>query len=866
MSIIAQARANYTFRPQQEGDLGFEKGNIINVISMPEGGWWEGELNGNYGVFPNNYVEVIQNAPPQQTIPPPLNLTNITPSEVKEAQTSVNQDDDYYSYDENSFDQGFYSSSFSAPTPKGTQQPAQQTAPKAVQQPPQATVQPQSQPGNKTSLRSAQNVKPQVNNPPVTQVNNPPSAVTNQGQQKRPGQGQVNPTTVQGFTPTPVQGFSPTTVQGFTPTPVQGFTPTPVQGFSPTPVQGFTPTPVQGFSPTTVQGFTPTPVQNFTPTPVQNFTPTPVVQGFNPTPVASNPPPQNQNAPAISKRPVNLERKVQNVPEQISFKGVLRSTSANPQPTNSQPANPQQTFTPTPVQNFTPTPVQTFTPTPVVQPTTSSLPNTDIAINAVLQGPPSILHPVGIKTVHGKYLTLEKIGDQLSAEGTTLRTKQVFVLETDGTGKFAFRTYSGKYLSVDRELTATAKSKEVNEWFSLIWKDGITFIQAANGKFISVDQRSKINLVNNVSSPNEEFELVMDIHPHINLTSQSRFITTEKEEVFAKNPTAFGRASLLTRVEGIGRGQHAIRGVTGKFWTVDSQGNVKADGNQKDESTMFAFEYYGNHLAIKSISAGKYLSIQGQGIKAVSSKVTQKEIFQLLHAAPQIVLRANNNKLVSFQGSNLMTNKEQITNESIFILEGVGDKWALKTEKELYVSVKPAQGAVQVDAKTRTATELYDLEYVEGKVAIKSNANGKYWSAKPLGAIDSKADYPSQLEFFELYFFNRPAIILQTSQQSYIGILDGVKIRTNKAKGDPFFLQFQEGKYSFKGGPPPGMFWNVGSDTRITLGQQPEWFYIEFTKGKLAIKTESNKYLRSENQGFLASVADEIKETELFDF
>lgn len=54
-------------------------------------------------------------------------------------------------------------------------------------------------------------------------------------------------------------------------------------------------------------------------------------------------------------------------------------------------------------------------------------------------------------------------------------------------------------------------------------------------------------MVNNVSSPNEEFELVMDIHPHINLTSQSRFITTEKEEVFAKNPTAFGRASLLTR-------------------------------------------------------------------------------------------------------------------------------------------------------------------------------------------------------------------------------------------------------------------------------------------------------------------------------
>lgn len=91
-----------------------------------------------------------------------------------------------------------------------------------------------------------------------------------------------------------------------------------------------------------------------------------------------------------------------------------------------------------------------------------------------------------------------------------LRNKQVFVIETDGNGKFAFRAANDKYLAADRfviyhwsyfssyfsiyrELTANSTTKEVNEWFNLFWKDGIAYIQAASGKFISVDQRNKIS-------------------------------------------------------------------------------------------------------------------------------------------------------------------------------------------------------------------------------------------------------------------------------------------------------------------------------------------------------------------------------------
>lgn len=82
-------------------------------------------------------------------------------------------------------------------------------------------------------------------------------------------------------------------------------------------------------------------------------------------------------------------------------------------------------------------------------------------------------------------------------------------------------------------------------------------------------------MVSSVTSQDQEFEIVFDMHPHINIFSQGRYITVEKEEVFAKNPTPFGRSSLIAIVDGGPKGQYALRAVTGKFWAVDAQGIVK---------------------------------------------------------------------------------------------------------------------------------------------------------------------------------------------------------------------------------------------------------------------------------------------------
>lgn len=53
MIPITHAHTNTQTSPQ----LQFEKGDLVMVTKMIDGGWWEGVCNGKVGWFPGNYVE-----------------------------------------------------------------------------------------------------------------------------------------------------------------------------------------------------------------------------------------------------------------------------------------------------------------------------------------------------------------------------------------------------------------------------------------------------------------------------------------------------------------------------------------------------------------------------------------------------------------------------------------------------------------------------------------------------------------------------------------------------------------------------------------------------------------------------------------
>ena len=53
-------RALYDYDADDRTSLSFQQGDIIQVITQLESGWWDGVINGVRGWFPSNYCAVVQ--------------------------------------------------------------------------------------------------------------------------------------------------------------------------------------------------------------------------------------------------------------------------------------------------------------------------------------------------------------------------------------------------------------------------------------------------------------------------------------------------------------------------------------------------------------------------------------------------------------------------------------------------------------------------------------------------------------------------------------------------------------------------------------------------------------------------------------
>lgn len=54
----------FDYEAQQDDELSLAVGDIIVNIRRDDGGWWEGELGGRRGLFPDNFVRVSEHSRP----------------------------------------------------------------------------------------------------------------------------------------------------------------------------------------------------------------------------------------------------------------------------------------------------------------------------------------------------------------------------------------------------------------------------------------------------------------------------------------------------------------------------------------------------------------------------------------------------------------------------------------------------------------------------------------------------------------------------------------------------------------------------------------------------------------------------------
>ncbi|XP_059677088.1 dynamin-binding protein [Gavia stellata] len=88
---LGQARALMDLSAQLEEELDFREGDVINIVGVPEPGWFEGELRGRRGIFPEGFVELLTplraagtSADPEPTETCDTNGTVVMPSKEEE--------------------------------------------------------------------------------------------------------------------------------------------------------------------------------------------------------------------------------------------------------------------------------------------------------------------------------------------------------------------------------------------------------------------------------------------------------------------------------------------------------------------------------------------------------------------------------------------------------------------------------------------------------------------------------------------------------------------------------------------------------------------------------------------------------------
>ncbi|XP_060044397.1 intersectin-2 [Erinaceus europaeus] len=63
---VCQVIAMYDYAANNEDELNFSKGQLINVLSKDDPDWWQGEISGVTGLFPSNYVKMTTDSDPSQ--------------------------------------------------------------------------------------------------------------------------------------------------------------------------------------------------------------------------------------------------------------------------------------------------------------------------------------------------------------------------------------------------------------------------------------------------------------------------------------------------------------------------------------------------------------------------------------------------------------------------------------------------------------------------------------------------------------------------------------------------------------------------------------------------------------------------------
>ena len=472
----------------------------------------------------------------------------------------------------------------------------------------------------------------------------------------------------------------------------------------------------------------------------------------------------------------------------------------------------------------------------------------------------SLKWTVGLKNCANKYLTAEDFQNKVTSNGTTLRKKQIWVVESiDPIARtVSLKNCHGRYLTSDKDGKLDTSGEEVGgdqTFFFKVQDDGrIAILNVAHNRYVGGMGDSLTGYDQTVGEANL-YVVQLAIHPQLNLRNVNRdryCHLVDEQEVRCDEEIAWGYdAMFILEFHG---SKYAIRTANNKY--LSRTGDL-LDTVTKD--ALFTLVLYGLQVAFLD-DEGKYLTAVGASATVMSRRsiIGKDELFELSDSQSQFSMIAPNAKFLSIrEGIEVRATQGSLQDTEIFQLEAVDRtdmsgnvKWAIKTIKGKYWGV--SGNTIKADKPDScNPASHFEIEWEHHPlVAIKAH-NGKYISVKPQSSGQMTVNAAEACESTKFYFelTNRPYLVLR-GEHGFVGIKGKTGLlQCNRSEYDVAKVTPSDKGAVFQGSN--GKFWKVESDGTITItGAVPADFFIELrAHSRMCIVGPNGQYIKAAQNG-----------------
>ena len=473
----------------------------------------------------------------------------------------------------------------------------------------------------------------------------------------------------------------------------------------------------------------------------------------------------------------------------------------------------------------------------------------------------------GLINSGGKYLTAEAFQHKVTANGTTLKKKQIWTLVRIDTEAVALKSHAGNYLTIDKDGNVSAASDEVGPDQTLKLetnKDGKVAIKSSYGRYLG---GSGDNISGFDKTAEAYYTIHLAMHPQVNLYNVNRrtFCHLVDDEIRCNEEIPWGFDSLITLE--FHDGQYALRAANRKL--LERSGKLVDQVNADSKYTLV----FSEALVAFRDRHGKYLTAVGSHatVQVRRDTIGKDELFVLMDSHPQIRLTASNAKLVSIRDTvEVRANQTESTDMEIFQMEAVDRndksgncKWALRSSNKKYWSQNPG---IKSDKDNISQAAHFEVVWQGPMIGLKSAQSGKFVSVKSNGkmSVDSAELAPECKFVFD--FINRPLLVLRGSY-GFVGVKGNSGIlECNRSHYDVFHVTCDNGTFHIQGAN--GKYMGIEKSDTITVSSEtPVEFFFELrAHTHMAILAPNGKYLQGAQNGSFVANGDGICNSTLWEY